>query len=225
MIKNLTGKSGLYKAVFFDLDGTLTDSGEGCVSGVKYMLSRIGHPQLDEKSLRAFVGPPTKKYLVSEYGFSQEEARRAYAFYREYYDSKGIFENRLYDGIKEALNHIRSSGKALYVATSKPEALAHKVLERFGIDSVFSGVFAARHELGIYEKSEVLEYAVRQLGEVPRSVMVGDRRYDIIGAKHVGFDAVGVLYGYGDEAELIEAGCDYTAESPEDLAALLGGKE
>lgn len=225
MIKNLKGKSGRYEAVFFDLDGTITDSGEGCMNGARYMLERIGHPEIGKEELRSLVGPPMTKHLMDEYGFSEEKAAYAYAFYREYYDSKGILENRLYDGIKDALISIRESGKTLYIATSKPEVLAMRVLEYFGIADMFSEVFAARHESGIFYKHDVLEYAVYKLGGAPCSVMVGDRKYDIIGGKHVGFDTVGVLYGYGDEAELLSADSDYTADSPDDLAVLLGGNE
>lgn len=225
MIINLKGKTGRYKSVFFDLDGTITDSGEGCVNAVKYMFDRIGYSETDEKRLKAFVGPPVKKHLIADYRFSEEQAEAAYAFFREYYDSKGVYENRLYGGILEALSRIIESGKTLYIATTKPESLAVCVLEMFGIAGMFSDVFTARHESGIYYKTEVLEYAVNKLGSVPDPIMVGDRSFDIIGGKHAGFDTVGVLYGYGDEAELLGAGCDYTVDSPNDLTALLGGKE
>ncbi len=222
MIRNLTGKCGSYESVFFDLDGTITDSAQGCVNGITYMFERIGRLEPDEMKLRAFVGPPVKKHLIREYGMSEQEAAHAYVFFREYYDEKGVYENRLYDGAAQMLNAVKRSGKTLYIATTKPMPLAVRVLEMFGLTGFFSDVFTAVHENGIYEKYEVLGAAVTKLGSIPRAVMVGDRRYDVAGGKHVGFDTVGVLYGYGSEDELIGAGCDFTADSPYDLALFLG---
>lgn len=222
MIRNLTGKNTEYRIVFFDLDGTVTDSGPGCFNGVKYMFERIGYTENDEKKMRGFMGPPMKRHLVREYGFSEQDAAAAYVFYREYYDSRGIFENVPYDGIEEAIASIRDSGKDVYIATSKPEKQALLVLERFSLMHLFKGVFTARHDKNILDKNEVLASAASEIGDVSGAVMVGDRCYDISGGKYVGFDTVGVLYGYGSEDELIGAGCDYTADSVHDLAVLLG---
>jgi len=222
MIRNLTGKEHAYGSVFFDLDGTITASGEGCLNGVRYMFQRIGAAENDENRLKAFIGPSVKRHLQRYYGFSEQETENAYKYYREYYTTKGIFENRLYEGIREAIENIRNSGKAVYVATSKPEYQAIQILERFDMLNLFSGVFAAKHEIGVFEKDEVLEGAVAALGDVKDAVMVGDRSYDILGGKHVGFDTVGVLYGYGDLNELTEAGCDYIVDSVQDLSELLG---
>lgn len=222
MIKNITGKRNQYSSVFIDLDGTITDSAEGCMNGVRHMFKNIGYNDYDEKELKAFVGPPVKKHLIREYGFSEQHAGEAYAYYKDYYINKGIYENRLYGGIIEAISIIKQSGKSVYIATAKPEQQARIVLEHFRISNLFTDIFAAQHELGIYDKNEILEYAVKRLGGAPDSVMVGDRFYDIIGGKHVGFDTIGVLYGYGDAKELIGAGCDFTADSPADLAVFLG---
>lgn len=222
MIKNLTGKNNKYRSVFFDLDGTVTDSGEGCMNGVRYMFKSIGYEDYDGKKLKGFLGPAVKKHLIREYGFSEGQAEEAYAYYKDYYINKGIYENKLYEGVTDAIDIIKRSGKSVYLATSKPDFQALKVLDYFGIGNMFSGVFAARHDLGIYDKNEVLEYAVKKLGDAPDSVMVGDRYFDIIGGKHVGFDTIGVLYGYGEEQELTRAGCDFTADSAGDLAIFLG---
>lgn len=222
MIRNITGKNNKYSSVFFDLDGTIADSGEGCMNGVRYMFKSIGYEDYDEKKLKGFLGPAVKKHLIREYGFSEPQAEEAYSFYKDYYINKGMYENRLYEGVTEAIDIIKRSGKYVYIATSKPDLQALRVLEHFGIKDMFTGVFAARHDLGIYDKNEVLEYAVKKLGGAPDSVMVGDRYFDIIGGKHVGFDTVGVLYGYGEEKELTQAGCDFTADSTGDLAVFLG---
>jgi phosphoglycolate phosphatase len=222
MIRNLTGKNSTYNSVFFDLDGTVTDSGEGCLNGVRHMFKSIGYMNYDEKELKRFIGPAIKKHLIAEYGFSEPKAEEAYAFFKDYYLDTGIYENKLYDGITDAIESITQSGKSVYIATSKPLEQAIRVLEHFGIRDMFSDVFGARHELGIYDKSKVLESAVKKLGGVPGRAMVGDRSYDIIGGRHVGFDTVGVLYGYGEKKELLDAGCDFTADSTADLAVLLG---
>lgn len=222
MIRNITGKNSSYKTVFIDLDGTVTDSAEGCINGIRHMFNSIGYKDYEESRLKEFVGPAVKKHLLRAYGFSQQQADEAYPFYREYLLSKGIYENRLYDGIVETLTAIKQSGKPIYIATSKPEQQAHIVLDHFGINYLFTDVFAARHEVGIFEKSEVLENALKKLGKPECPVMVGDRFYDIEGGKHVGFDTVGVLYGYGDSEELIGAGCDITVDTTADLAVLLG---
>jgi phosphoglycolate phosphatase len=224
MIHNITGKdSSVYKSVFIDLDGTVTESGEGCMNAVRYMFDKAGYEERDETRIRAFVGPPIKLHLINAYGFSEDEAARIYAYYREYYLSKGIHESRLYDGIEDALHAIKSSGKALYVATSKPEIMAMPILEGYGLLGLFTTVFGARHEEGIFDKTQVLEYAMSCLGGVPASsVMVGDRSHDILGGRAVGIDTVGALYGYGDRKELMDCGPDFLIDTAADLAALLG---
>jgi len=222
MIRNLTGKNSRYESVFLDLDGTITDSYQGMYNGVKYMFGKIGFTDYDESSLKGFFGPAVVQHLVKEFGFAAEKADEAYGFYKEYYLSKGIFESRLYEGIEEAVEKIRASGKAVYLATAKPEYQAVRIIEHFGLSRLFDGVFGAIHEEGIFGKPEVLKRTVETLGDVKNAVMVGDRFYDIEGGKSVGFDTVGVLYGYGGIEELTEAGCDFLADSPRDLCVLLG---
>lgn len=224
MIDNITGKDhSSYKTVFIDLDGTITESGEGCMNAVRYMFSKAGYEENDETRIRSFVGPPIKKHLISAFGFSEERAAETYAYYREYYMDKGIHESRLYDGIEETLRAIKTSGKALYVATSKPEAMALPIIEGYGLMPLFDAVFGARHEEGIYDKTQVLRFGISRLGYTPaNAVMVGDRSHDIVGGRAVGIDTVGVLYGYGDRKELLDAKPDYILDSVADLAALLG---
>lgn len=224
MIQNITGKdSGVYKAVFIDLDGTITESGEGCMNAVRYMFEKAGYEEHDEARIRAFVGPPVKMHLIDAYGFSEEHAAKIYLYFREYYLSKGVYESRLYDGIEDALRAIRESGRALYVATSKPEDLALSILERYGLMGYFDAVFGAHHEEGIFDKTQVLENAMRRLGGVPDgSIMVGDRSHDMLGGRAVGIDTAGVLYGYGDRDELMDCSPDFLVDTTADLADLLG---
>lgn len=225
MITSITGKdSAVYQSVFIDVDGTITESGEGCMNAVRYMFDKIGYKEDDEARIRAFVGPPIKSHLIQTYGFSEEYAAKTYAYYREYYLAKGIYESRLYPGIEDALRAIHASGKLLYVATTKPETMALPILKRFGLFELFDDIFAARHEEGIYEKIQVLQNAIRRLGAAPmHAVMVGDRRHDVLGGRAVGFDTIGVLYGYGDRDELLEASPDYIVDSVSDIAVMLGG--
>lgn len=225
MIHRITGKTERFDHLFFDLDGTITESGPGILNAVRHMFDRIGFREDDEERLRGFIGPPVVQYLQQAYGFPEDEARRAYGIFREYYDSRGVFENRLYDGIAEAIEDIRRSGKTVYIATAKPDFFAVPILKRFGILHLFERVFAARHEMGIMDKMQVMRYVADEMGPIPYPAMVGDRRYDIEGGLSVGYATVGVLYGYGSRRELVSAGCDYLLDNVADLPVLLGGTE
>ncbi len=223
MIHNISGKDKRYDTVFFDFDGTIAESGEGCINAVRHMFKNIGMEENDNKRLLAFIGPPIKQHLTQCYGFGEQQADEAYAFFSEYYRSKGVKECRLYPGIEDALGRIKASGKALYVATSKQEYMAHKLIGEFGLTSYFDDIFGADHKSGISDKTQVLQSAKKRLARnLQNAVMVGDRYHDIDGAKAVGIDAIGVLYGYGDEDELTLAGSDYLADSVCDLAQMLG---
>jgi phosphoglycolate phosphatase len=223
MIHRIGGKTGEFRHVFLDLDGTITESGPGIVNAVRYMFDKLGIKNVNEEQFRSFIGPPVTHHLRSAYGFTEEEAQRAYVIFREYYENGGMFESRLYDGITEAIEDIRRSGKRVYIATAKPEFTAMPILKHFGILPLFDKVFSVRREIGIYDKLQVLQHAAQDLGHISGAVMVGDRRYDVEGGQAVGFDTVGVLYGYGTREELESAGCDYLLDSVEDVSALLGG--
>jgi len=226
MIQNISSKERTkYETVFFDLDGTIVKSGKGCVNGVRYMFDKIGYEENDETKMQAFVGPSVKMHLKETYSFSESQAAEAYVFFREYYDSNGIYESCLYDGIKDTIKAIKNTDKTLYLATLKPQDQAESMLERFDIAHMFSGVFGARHDLNIYHKNGVLQRASEILGDITHAVMVGDRHYDIISGQHVGFDTIGVLYGYGNYDELKSAGCDYLVDSVQDLNIMLGRKD
>ena len=222
MIRNLTEITDrVYEAAFFDLDGTITDSGDGCLNGIRYMFDKIGFSDYSEDQLGAFLGPPIVRHLMRHFGFSEPDAHHAYTLYKEYYISRGIYESRLYTGIEETLSAIGRAGIKVYLATSKPEPQALSVLKHFHLLPLFSDVFAARHDLGVYDKDQVLSRAISLIGKKPHGLMAGDRSYDILGGKHVGLYTAGVLYGYGSAEELIGAGCDYTVDEPRDLATLL----
>ena len=225
MIHTISGRTEDYRHVFMDLDGTITESGPGIINAVLYMFERIGVNEDNEERLRGFIGPPVTEYLKRVYGFTEDEAQQAYVIFREYYERQGVWESRLYEGIVEAIEDMKSAGKRVYIATAKPEFIALPVLKHFGVYDLFDRVFSVRRDIGIYDKLQVLQHASKELGRIPGPVMVGDRSYDIEGGRAVGYATAGVLYGYGSRDELLGAGCDYLLDSVEDLTALLGGTD
>lgn len=226
MIVNISGADKIYDTVFMDFDGTIADTCEGILKAVKFMFSRIGMEENDEKELYKFIGPPVKHHLMDYYGFHEQQAIDAYAHFREYYRDTGLFESRLFPGVEDAIKNIKALGKTVCVATSKPDIMARTLLEKFNLVPYFDGIFCAIHEKGIVDKTQVLLYGFECLGGKPQSaVMVGDRYHDIDGAKAVGIDSIGVLYGYGHYDELTAAGCDYLVDTPEDLVRLLKGEK
>ena len=209
----------MYHTILFDLDGTLTDSGPGITNSVAYALKKWDIEEKDINVLKKFVGPPLDTSFAKYYGFSKEKCLQAIQYYREYYLAKGIYENRVYDGIEELLKWLRDTGRRAIVATSKPEPSAVQVLEYFHIDSYFEIIAGATMDRSRVEKSDVIRYALDRAGirDVSGVVMVGDRENDIQGAKDNGLDSIGVLYGYGSREELQAAGAMQIAETVEDL--------
>jgi len=208
--------------VFFDLDGTLTDSCPGIFAGAAYALTALGYPTRPEEVSSAFIGPPLYDCFREVYRLGEEEARRAVTLYREYYGERGIFENRVYDGILPMLSELASSGFSLYLATGKPVAYARRIVSHFGLDRYLTEVFGAEFDGTRGDKAELLSYALGVTGKsAAESVMVGDRSYDMRGAVATGITPLGVLWGYGDEAELVAAGGHLMARTPRDVVRLL----
>lgn len=215
-----------YSVILFDLDGTLTDPAEGITSSFVYALSKMGMPVEDKSAYLRYIGPPLVDTFEKEFGLSEEECKTAIHYYREYFSASGIFENRLYDGIGCLLEKLHRAGKTLLVATSKPEPFAVRILEHFGISGCFSFVGGSTLSETRAKKAEVIRYTLKAAGAAlgEDTVMVGDRRYDVEGAREVGIDSIGVLYGYGTREELAHAGATYLAEHTEDLGRLLLGE-
>ena len=214
----------MYHTILFDLDGTLTDSGPGITNSVAYALKKWNIEEKDINVLRKFVGPPLDVSFAKYYGFSKEKCVQAIQYYREYYLTKGIYENQVYDGMEELLKWLRDTGRRAIVATSKPEPSAIHVLEYFHMDSYFDIIAGATMDGSRVEKSDVIRYALDRAGirDLSGVVMVGDRENDIQGAKANGLDSIGVLYGYGSREELEEAGAMQIAETVEDLRGCIG---
>lgn len=212
----------MIKNIFFDLDGTLTDPREGITKSVAYALEYYGIHVEDTDSLCKFIGPPLAGAFEEFYGFSKEKAEEAVWKYRERFSTIGIFENSVYDGIEEMLKRLKKAGFKLVVATSKPTVYSKKILEHFGLSEYFDEVVGSELNGERTDKAEVIEYALKTQNAVrSETIMVGDRKHDIIGAAKNGLKSVGVLFGYGGLKELKEAGADRIAGSVSELEKIL----
>ena len=198
----------MYKAIFFDLDGTLTESGEGITKSVQYALEKLGKPEEDLDKLRVFIGPPLMEQFMKYADVDETEARRAVEYYRERYAVKGIFENRPYDGVENLLRELKGRGYILAVASSKPEYYVTKILDYFNLSSYFEVVVGSEMNGARTSKTEVIEEALKRLNKSDRRkeiLMVGDKEHDVLGARAAGLACVAVGYGYGTKEELTAA--------------------
>jgi len=210
--------------ILFDLDGTVTDPGEGITNSVAYALARFGITDQPRASLYRFIGPPLRDSFMEFYGMTEEEAATAIATYREYYSEKGWLENKVYDGMAGLLADLQKAGKKLVIATSKPEYFAAKILEYFDLAKYFTVICGApMHAPRGHGKADVIRdaFARAEIMDHGSVIMVGDRHHDVDGAHAVGIPAVGVLFGYGDRAEMEACGADFIAESMAELRDLL----
>ena len=205
--------------LFFDLDGTLTDSGPGILASVAYALRKLGVEPPEPEKLRPFIGPPLLWSFAHFYGFDEEKSREGVRLYREYFTAGGMFENSVYPGIPEAMERLRAAGFRLAVATSKPEPFSRQIISHFRLDGYFEAVCGATMDETRTEKADVIRYALATLGAAPEeSLMVGDREHDVLGARAAGVSCLGALWGYGGREELTQAGAFALAETPEDMA-------
>ena len=208
------------KLVFFDLDGTLTDSGPGIMNSAAYAFERMGYPVPPSAVLRTFVGPPLHESFLRN-GIPAEMTEKAVAVFRERYMPIGKFENTPYEGIRTFLESLKSLGFHLMIATSKPEEIAIEVLEHFDLAKYFDKVCGGSMDLSRTSKEAVIAYLLEENGRDAQMVMVGDTKFDIIGAKKHGIPAIGVSWGYGDVGEMEQAGAAAIAKTPEDLLEIL----
>lgn len=215
----------MWNTILFDLDGTLTDSGEGIEKCAQYSLSHFGIQIQDPLALRHFVGPPlTESFRL--YGIPESEMNHAIGWFRERYSAVGVYENKLYPGIRELLEFLRSRGYTLAVATTKVEDMAHEVLRYFGIEQYFKAVVGGTPDGSRFEKSDVINETLRVLHMENRRdevLYIGDRRHDIIGARKSGIASVGILYGYGSYQELAAEQPTAIVNTVEDLGRYLDG--
>ncbi|MDO4344409.1 MAG: HAD family hydrolase [Eubacteriales bacterium] len=211
-----------YQYILFDLDGTLTESGPGITRSVSQALKRMGCEELSEEILTKFIGPPLVESMMRYGKLTRAEADQAIVYYREYYASKGMFENEVYPGVEKMLQDLKENGKKLAVSTSKPEVYARKIIEHFRLTGYFDVICGATFDESRVDKADIIADTMEKFGlhdgEKSRVLMVGDREHDVVGAKKNGVAAAGVLYGYGSRQELCEAGADYLIASAPELA-------
>lgn len=213
-----------YTTLLFDLDGTLTDPYEGITRCVEYALSCQGIAVADRRHLAGFIGPPLKAAFCERYAMSDAEAERAVADYRVRFGDVGLYENTLYDGIVELLTQLRASGRQLFVATSKPWFYARQIVEHFGLGDYFGKVYGSELDGKRTEKSALIAHILREENLRPdETLMIGDRRFDVLGARHNGVSAAAVTYGYGSAHELAEAEPDHVFDAPSGIAYYLLG--
>lgn len=221
----------MFQYCLFDLDGTLTDPREGITKSVQYALHRFGIEEPDLKKLEPFIGPPLKASFMEFYGFTEEQAKTAIAVYRERFAPIGVLENQIFEGIPEMLQHLHQNGQKLAVASSKPIGFVRQILQHFGIDRYFDVVVGSELDGTRGTKEEVVEEALSQLGILELSdeekkkncAMVGDRKFDIQGAKAYGLTGIGVSFGFAGEGELKEEGADIIVDTVKALEEVLLG--
>lgn len=209
----------MYKYILFDLDGTLTNPEIGITSSVMYALEKFNIKVEDRKELHPFIGPPLTYSFQTYYGLSEADSELAVKYYRERFSVKGLYENEVYDGVEKMLQELKKSGKTLIIATSKPEEFTLKILAHFDLLKYFDFVAGATMDGSRGEKADVIRYALEISGieEKSEAIMIGDRKYDILGAKENGIDSIGVLFGFGDYEELTNAGANYIAKTVADI--------
>lgn len=206
--------------IYFDLDGTLTDPKPGITRSIQYALQRLDHPTMPtEDDLTWCIGPPLRASFVRLLG-AETSADLAVSYYRERFSDVGLYENGVYDGIGDVLTALRASGHRLFVATSKPHVFAERIIDHFGLRDHFERVFGSELDGTRVDKSHLLEYALKENSVDPaKTLMIGDRSHDMVGAKNNGMKGIGVLYGYGSRDELLQAGAQHVCATP---AAILG---
>lgn len=212
-----------HNVILFDLDGTLTDPGEGITNSVAHALRKLGQTPPPRAELEAYIGPPLAGSFEQRAGLDRNTAELAVEYYREYFGVKGIFENELYGGIDNMLAALKAAGATISLATSKPTVYAKQIIEHFGIAKYFDAVAGSELDGRRVKKAEVIDYALELLGVSDRGsvIMVGDREHDIIGANKCGVASVGVTYGYGSHEELTASGASHIVDSVEELTKYL----
>ncbi len=215
--------SNAYKAVLFDLDGTINDSSPGITNSVRFALDRLGCPPMTEPELRRFVGPSLYFSFTNYAGLDDERAERAIELYRECYGGGELYNLKIYDGMPELLAALPQYGLRAALVTSKPALMADRILDHFDTRKYFSVVTAPSPSDHSSDKSVLIRQALERLELAPdEAIMVGDTRFDILGAAKAGCDSVGVTYGCGSRSELVESGATFLADSPDDLRPILG---
>ncbi len=203
--------------VFFDLDGTLTDPKQGFERSARFALSELNIEVSSDTDFESYIGPPIHDTFRKLCG-DDDLVKAAILLYRERYAETGLFENEPYEGISECLDRIAGTAESLYVATSKPTVFSKRIIEHFGLDQYFDVVFGSNLDGSLSDKTELLGHILESQEIAPQNaVMIGDRRFDMIGARNHGIKAIGALWGYGSKDELINAGADEICAHPGEI--------
>lgn len=211
-----------FKNAVFDLDGTLTDSGEGITKSVEYALNKMGINEYEPSTLYRFIGPPLLESFMQYFGMDKDDAELAVKYYRERYSSKGVYENRLYVGVKQLLTELKQNGINIYVASSKPQLFVEKILKQHGIFDMFNFVAGASFDKTRADKPSVLKYLMDNTEVTADSaVMIGDRMHDIEGAHTFNMKCIAVLYGFGNLEEFKTYKADFVAKNTEDIIKII----
>lgn len=208
--------------VLFDLDGTLTDPGDGFVSCITYALSKLDCRAYSHAEIRKHVGPPVEETLKHLLDGDKPKIQAAVALYRERYGSEGYLENAVYPGIKQILRRLRANGAALFVATSKPSVFAERILVHFGLEDYFRGIYGSKLDGTHSNKAQLISHLLKsECLAAASTVMVGDRAHDVAGALVNGVRPIGALWGYGSREELLNAGATLLCEHPSQVPLIL----
>ena len=211
-----------FDGILLDFDGTIADTGEGIYDSVRYAVKAMGFDPLPEEVVHTFIGPPVFSSFKRALNLSDEESAKAVEKYRESYMQGGIYRLKLYDGMENLLKDIKKSGIKLAVASSKPESFIVEILKHLNLSDLFDFISAPESDKAPESKTALVERAVKTLGiEKSRAVMIGDRYFDIEGAKEASVTSIGVTFGFGDKSELITSGADFIADSTEDIRRII----
>ena len=210
------------KRILFDLDGTLTDPFLGITRSVAYSLKSFGIEVDDLETLKPFIGPPLDVSLREYYHMDEAQSWKAVEKYREYFSKKGLFENKVYEGMEDFLQSLLNMDMKLYVCTSKPEVFAKEILDHFSLTPYFTGIYGATLDGSLKNKGDVIAHCIKQEQlNIQDCMMVGDRQHDIVGAHQNQIPCIGVLYGYGSLEEFQEYHCDYIAKDLIELKKII----
>lgn len=215
MVENISGR----EHILFDFDGTIADTSEGIYKGFDYVKNELGGKNVPRSEYYRMIGPPLTYSFKEIFCFPDDKIEEAMKAYRAYYEAHGLYECHIYEEMKELFEALYNANKKLYVATSKPEIFAKRLLAHFGIENYFTDCAGSDMAEKKASKSEIIARLLAKHSITPsNAIMVGDRMYDVEGAKKVGLDCIGVLFGFGNEEELINAGAVAIAKTPSEIA-------
>lgn len=210
------------KNIMFDVDGTIFDTSEGVSTSILYALRKMGEKPLPAETLRKFIGPPLIDGFMQFAGFSEEKANTAINYYREFYNPEGVYMAKVYDGIEDLLSCLHKDGKDLFVISSKPTVFVQKLFVKYKIDKYFKDIAEVRFDNCEISKADLLESIIKKYGlDISDTVMIGDRKFDIDGAKEIGVRSIGVTYGFGSKDELVRHNADFIADSAEEIKKII----